>query len=68
MNFSRTGVRKRLATAIRMQDLVVADIVLDASAVLAVIFEEVGSERVALHLPGAMISSVNVAEVMTKSA
>lgn len=43
-----------------------ADIVLDASAVLAVIFEEVGAERVALHLPGAMISSVNVAEVMTK--
>lgn len=42
------------------------DIVLDASAILAVIFEEVGAERVALHLPGAMVSTVNVAEVMTK--
>lgn len=43
-----------------------ADVVLDASAILAVIFEEPGAERVAIHLPGAMVSSVNVAEVMTK--
>ncbi|MHC2109116.1 type II toxin-antitoxin system VapC family toxin [Methylobacterium sp. CM6246] len=42
------------------------EIVLDASAVLAVIFDEAGAERVASHLPGAMISTVNVAEVMTK--
>ncbi|TXN81100.1 type II toxin-antitoxin system VapC family toxin [Methylobacterium sp. WL8] len=42
------------------------EIVLDASAVLAVIFDEAGAERVASHLPGAMISTVNVSEVMTK--
>ncbi|WP_244414142.1 type II toxin-antitoxin system VapC family toxin [Methylorubrum extorquens] len=45
---------------------IVADVVLDASAILAVIFEEPGAERVAVHLPGAMASTVNVAEVMTK--
>ena len=44
----------------------VADIVLDASAILAVIFDEPGADRVAPHLPGAMVSTVNVAEVMTK--
>jgi ribonuclease VapC len=44
----------------------VTDPVLDASAVLAVIFDEPGSERVAAHLPGALISAVNAAEVMTK--
>ena len=43
-----------------------SDIVLDASAILAVIFEEVGAERVAAYLPGALVSSVNVTEVMTK--
>jgi PIN domain nuclease of toxin-antitoxin system len=43
-----------------------SDPVLDASAVLTVIFGETGAERVAAHLPGAMISAVNVAEVMTK--
>lgn len=46
--------------------LTVPDIMLDASAVLAVIFEEEGAERVAVHLPGAMVSTVNVTEVMTK--
>ena len=50
----------------RTRDLVVPNIVLDASAILAVIFEEAGAERVAIHLPGAMVSTVNVAEVMTK--
>jgi ribonuclease VapC len=44
----------------------VADPVLDASAVLAVIFGEAGADRVAGHLPGARISAVNAAEVMTK--
>ncbi|MGF3028012.1 type II toxin-antitoxin system VapC family toxin [Methylobacterium aquaticum] len=43
-----------------------ADPVLDASAVLAVIFGEDGADQVAGHLPGARISSVNAAEVMTK--
>ncbi|MGX7709545.1 type II toxin-antitoxin system VapC family toxin [Methylobacterium sp. Gmos1] len=42
------------------------DPILDASAVLAVIFGEAGADRVAGHLPGARISSVNAAEVMTK--
>ncbi len=40
--------------------------VLDASAVLAVIFEEVGADRVAPHIPGAAISAVNIAEVLAK--
>lgn len=39
---------------------------MDASAILAVIFDETGAERVASHLPGAMVSTVNMAEVMTK--
>lgn len=43
-----------------------ADPVLDASAVLAVIFGEAGADRVAGHLPGARISAINAAEVMTK--
>lgn len=42
------------------------DYVLDASAVLSVINEEPGSERVAGHLEGAAISAVNLAEVVTK--
>lgn len=42
------------------------DPVLDASAVLAVIFGEAGADRVAGHLPGARISAVNATEVMTK--
>lgn len=46
--------------------LPVAEIVLDASAILAVIFDEAGAERVASHLPGALVSAVNLAEVMTK--
>ena len=33
---------------------------------LAVIFDEPGADRVAAHLPGARISAVNAAEVMTK--
>ena len=44
------------------------DVVLDASAILAVIFEEPGSYRVAEHLPGAIASTVNLAEVMSKLA
>jgi PIN domain nuclease of toxin-antitoxin system len=44
----------------------VTEIVLDASAVLAVIHEETGSEKVEPHLGGACISAVNVSEVVTK--
>ena len=41
-----------------------SDCVLDASAVLAVLLREPGVEVVRPHLPGAMISSVNVAEII----
>jgi ribonuclease VapC len=40
--------------------------VLDASAVLAVILEEPGGERVEALLPGAKVSAVNVGEVAAK--
>lgn len=40
--------------------------VLDASAVLAAIFDEAGSDQVAAHLPGGAISAVNLAEVLAK--
>lgn len=43
-----------------------ADAVLDSSAVLALLLLEPGHERVLAILPGALISSVNVAEVLTK--
>jgi PIN domain nuclease of toxin-antitoxin system len=43
-------------------------VVLDASAVLAVINAEPGAERVIELLDGALVSSVNHAEVMTKLA
>lgn len=45
-----------------------ADPILDASAVLAFIFGEPGAERVAAFLPGARISAINAAEVMSKLA
>lgn len=41
--------------------------VLDASAVLAVIFAEKGADRVVPHLPGALLSCVNLAEVATRA-
>ncbi len=40
--------------------------VLDASAVLALIHDERGSDRVAPHLQGALLSTVNLAEVVGK--
>jgi ribonuclease VapC len=43
-----------------------ADIVLDASAVLALIHREAGAERVKAALPEALLGSVNLAEVVTK--
>lgn len=43
-----------------------SNVVLDASAVLAVIFDEPGGDRVAAHLPGARVSTVNIAEVATR--
>ena len=44
------------------------DAVLDASAVLALVQDEPGSGRVALCIPGALISAVNFAEVVGKLA
>ena len=43
-----------------------SDYVLDASAVLAVIHEEPGSDKVEPYLRSAPISTVNLAEVVTK--
>lgn len=40
--------------------------VLDASAVLALVFGEPGAARVAAALDGALISTVNVTEVLTR--
>lgn len=39
---------------------------LDSSAVLALIFEEPGAELVESTLPGALISTVNLAEIIAK--
>jgi ribonuclease VapC len=44
----------------------VSNAVLDSSAVLAVILEEPGAERVEIHLPGGMVSAVNLGEVVAK--
>ncbi len=43
-----------------------ADVVLDASAVLAVLNGEPGADEVWRHLPGAHLSAVNAAEVAAK--
>ncbi|MCK5930959.1 MAG: type II toxin-antitoxin system VapC family toxin [Fulvimarina manganoxydans] len=43
-----------------------SECVLDASALLALIFDEPGRDRVARTLPGAMISTINLAEVATR--
>lgn len=40
--------------------------VLDSSAVLALLFGEPGAERVKRTLPGALLSAVNFAEIVTK--
>jgi PIN domain nuclease of toxin-antitoxin system len=44
----------------------VADTVVDASAVLALLNAEPGAKRVAEALPGAFISTVNMTEVLTR--
>lgn len=43
-----------------------ADVVLDASALMALIRGEAGADRVLASLPSAIISTVNLAEVQTK--
>lgn len=42
------------------------DVVLDASAVLALLHGEPGGDEVARHIPRARISAVNLAEVVAK--
>lgn len=42
------------------------NVVLDASAILALIFDEPGADRVAACLPDALVSTVNIAEVATR--
>jgi ribonuclease VapC len=44
----------------------VSEVVLDASAVLALLRSEPGADKVAVCLPAAIISSVNLAEVIAK--
>ncbi len=43
-----------------------SDAVLDASAVLALLLAEPGADQVAATLPGALLSAVNLAEIITK--
>jgi ribonuclease VapC len=45
----------------------VSSLVLDASAVLAVILAETGADAVIPRLPGAFLSCVNLAEVATRA-
>jgi len=44
----------------------VTDVVLDSSAVLALLLAEPGADRVKAALPGALLSVVNFAEVVTE--
>jgi len=43
-----------------------SDVVLDSSAVLALLADEPGSDEVEAALPGALLSAVNLAEVVAK--
>lgn len=43
-----------------------SEVVLDASAILALVFDEPGAERVTAQLPGAAASAVNIAEAASK--
>jgi ribonuclease VapC len=45
----------------------VSSVVLDASAILAVVHRERGFEKVVPHLDGGLISAVNYAEVLKKA-
>lgn len=42
-------------------------VVLDASALLTILFGEAGSEKVLDHLPGSLLSTVNYAEVVSRA-
>ena len=43
-----------------------SEAVLDSSALLALLWNEPGADHVSATLPGALLSSVNLAEVLTK--
>ena len=43
-----------------------SEAVLDSSALLALLWNEPGADHVSAALPGALLSSINLAEVMTK--
>jgi len=58
MSFSQSGAAKRP----------VSPVVVDASALLALLNGEPGAERVAAVLPAAAISAVNLSEVVAKLA
>ncbi len=45
-----------------------SDVVLDASALLAILNEETGADKVAPFIPGASINTVNFSEVIAKLA
>jgi len=45
----------------------VSRVVLDASALLAILYQEPGGEGVLNYLPGSLLSAVNLSEVVTKS-
>lgn len=65
-NSSKNDETKPHAKTPTREPHLMTDVVLDASAILAVIFDEPGADRVAAHLPGAQVSTVNVAEVATR--
>src|ERR1700712_3655606 len=41
-------------------------VVLDASAVLAMLFDEPGAAKVRKHIPGGLLSTTNLAEILAK--
>jgi ribonuclease VapC len=59
------GVLKRHESWLRKRGRV-REVVLDASAVLALMFEEPGHDIVSAHRIGSMISTVNLGEVLTR--
>ena len=48
--------------------LIISEVVLDASAVLALLNQEAGCEAIALFIGKAAISAVNLSEVISKLA
>ncbi len=57
MSYYASGVKKPSVTRA----------VLDASALLALLFKEPGAKLVVPHLPGSMLSAINLSEVVSKA-